>query len=131
MEWNDESAIDWTKVTGICDGSCNDKVCGAGSTISFFIQGLGWVTRYKKCGPVKGSNSLDAELGGYAMLTESVKICLQKAESCLEVVKIYFSSIIIRFYFCTVHLVFQLEDLAILLYTVCIFRWFTKHGRRL
>ena len=40
MEWKDESAIDWTKVTGICgfwDGSCNDKVCGAGITISFFI----------------------------------------------------------------------------------------------
>ena len=65
MEWNDESAIDWTKVTGICgfwDGSCNDKVCGAGITISFFIQGLDWVMRYKKCGPVEGSNSLDSDL---------------------------------------------------------------------
>ena len=42
MEWNDESAIDWTKVTGICrlwDGSCNDKVCCAGITISFLLYG--------------------------------------------------------------------------------------------
>ena len=42
-EHNKEAEIDWTKVTGICgfwDGSCNDKVCGAGITISFFIQGL-------------------------------------------------------------------------------------------
>ena len=32
MEWNDEFAIDWTKVTRICGfrhGSCNDKECGA------------------------------------------------------------------------------------------------------
>ena len=51
MEWNDESATDWTSVTGICgfwDGSCTDKVCGASITISFFIQGLEWVIRYKK-----------------------------------------------------------------------------------
>ena len=51
MEWNDESAIDWTSVTGICgfwDGSCTDKVCGAGITISVFIQGLEWVIRFKK-----------------------------------------------------------------------------------
>ena len=26
-------------------------------------KGLGWVMRYKKCGPVEGSNSLDVELG--------------------------------------------------------------------
>ena len=48
MEWNDESVTDWTKITGICgfrDGSCNDQVCGAGITISIFIQGLGWVMR--------------------------------------------------------------------------------------
>ena len=59
-------------------GVASDKVCGACITISFFIQGLGWVTRYKKCGPVVGSNSLDAELG-CAMLTESLKIWLQKS----------------------------------------------------
>ena len=44
MEWNDDPSIDWTSVTGICgfwDGSCNDKVCCAGITISFFIQVLG------------------------------------------------------------------------------------------
>ena len=83
MEWNDESAIDWTSVTGICgfwDGSCTEKVCGAGITVSFFKQGLGWVIRYKKCGPVKSSNSLDAELGGCVMLIESRKIWMHKCE---------------------------------------------------
>ena len=70
--WEDESAIDWTKATGMCgflDGSCNDKVCGAGITISIFRQELGGggVMRYKKCGLVERSNSLDAELGGCAM----------------------------------------------------------------
>ena len=77
MEWKDESAIDLTNVTGICgfwDGISNDKVCGAGITISFFIEGLVWVIRYNKCGPVKGSNSLDAELGGCVMLIERLKI---------------------------------------------------------
>ena len=134
MDRYDESAIDWTKVTGICgfcDGSCNDKVCGAGITISFFIQELGWVMRCKKCGPMEGSNSLYAELGGCAMLIESFIIWLQKAGSRPVVVKIKFNSIIFRFYFCTVHLVFQLVYPAILLYTVCIFRWVTKHWRRL
>ena len=60
-------------------GVAKDNVCGACITISFFIQGLGWVTRYKKCGPVVGSNSLDADLGGCAMMTESQKIWLQKS----------------------------------------------------
>ena len=32
----------------------------------------------KKCGPVEGSNSLDAEHGGCAMLIESLKIWMQK-----------------------------------------------------
>ena len=109
MEWKDESAIDWTKVTGICgfwDGSCNDKVCGASITISFFIQELGLVIRFKKCGPVKGSNSLDAELGGCAMLIESLKIGLPKSgkSSCST------SCVSARLP-------------AILLYIVCIFLW--------
>ena len=46
------------------------------------------VMRYKKCGPVEGSNSLDAELGGCAMLIESLKFWLQKAGSRLVVVRI-------------------------------------------
>ena len=81
MEWIDDSAVDWTKVTGIngfWDGSSNDKACGAGITISIFIQGLEWVARYKKCLLVIGSNSLDAELGGCAMLIESLKIWMRE-----------------------------------------------------
>ena len=79
--WEDESAIDWTKATGMCgfwDGSCNDKVCGAGITISIFRQELGGVMRYKKCGLVERSNSLDAGLGGCAMQIESLKFWLRK-----------------------------------------------------
>ena len=70
------------EVTGICgfwDGSCNDKICGAGITILLFTQGTGWVTIYKKCGPVPGTNSLDAELGGCAMLIESLDMWLRKS----------------------------------------------------
>ena len=91
MEWVDESAIDWTKVTGICGfwaGSGNDKVCGAGITISFCIQELEWVIRYKKCAPVTGSNSLDVELGGCVRLIESLKFWYRNAGSRLEVFKI-------------------------------------------
>ena len=43
------------------------KVCGAGFTISIFMQGLGMgLCGTKNCGPVEGSNSLDAELVGCA-----------------------------------------------------------------
>ena len=31
----------------------------------------GWLTFYKKCGPVPLNNSLDAEMGGCGMLTDS------------------------------------------------------------
>ena len=51
MKWNDECAIDWTSVTvicGFCDGSCIDKVCGAGPT-PLFCQGV------MRFGPVPGS----------------------------------------------------------------------------
>ena len=100
-------------------------------TILIFIQGVEWVMRYKQCGPAEGSNSLDAELGGCAMLTERLKIWLQRAESLPAVVNIQFNSIMIRFHFCTVHLVFQFVYPAIFLYTVCFFRRVTKHVRRL
>ena len=39
--------------------------------------GVGVCYSVQKCGPVKGSNSLDAELGG-VMLIESLKIWMQK-----------------------------------------------------
>ena len=44
--------------------------------------------RYKKCGPVEVSNSLDAELGGCAMLIESLKTWVRKCGSRLEIVKV-------------------------------------------
>ena len=33
---------------------------------------LGWFPIYKKCGPVSGQNSLDAELGCCGMLTDNM-----------------------------------------------------------
>ena len=80
-EWIHDSVIDWAEVTGICgfwDGSCSDHMCGAGITILLVTQSAGWVTRFQKCGKVKGKNSLDAELGGCAMLIESLNTWLRK-----------------------------------------------------
>ena len=123
-----ECAIDWTSVTEICgfwDGSCNDKVCGTGITMSFFMQGLGWVIRYKKCEPVQGSNSLGAELGGCAMLIESLKLWLQKRKVVLRWLR--FNSIQLQFDFIPVRTsCVSARLLAILQYTACIFRWISQ-----
>ena len=80
-EWKDESAIDWTKVTGICgfwDGSCNDKICGASIAISFFTQGLGWVIRYKNADQWKVPTLWMLIFWRCAMLIESLKIWMRK-----------------------------------------------------
>ena len=58
--------------------ACNDHICGAGIIILLFSPKTGWITIYKKCGPVPGNNSLDAELGGCAMLIENLHIWLRK-----------------------------------------------------
>ena len=80
-EWVYDSFIDWTKVSGICgfwDGSCNEYYCGASMNILLFTPATGWITIFKKCGPVPGNNSLDSELGGCAMLMENLNIWLRK-----------------------------------------------------
>ena len=80
-EWVHDSVIDWAEVTGICgfwDASCSDNICGASITILLFTKGARWVTRYKKCVPLPGTNSLDAELGGCGMLMESLITWLRK-----------------------------------------------------
>ena len=45
---------------------------GAGIVILACSEALGWFPIYKKCGPVLGQNSLDAELGGCGTLTDNL-----------------------------------------------------------
>ena len=59
-------------------------------------RGWEWVIRLEKYGPVEGSNSLDAELGGCAMLIESLKFWLQKAESRPAIIKIQLHTVVNR-----------------------------------
>ena len=62
-DWEDDSKVVWSDVTGLCgfwDGSCFHTI-------------MGWATIYKKCGPVPGKNSIDAEIAGCSMLIESLK----------------------------------------------------------
>ena len=40
--------------------------------IQAFTETLGWDPIHKKCGPVRGRNSLDAELGGCGMLMDNL-----------------------------------------------------------
>ena len=40
-----------------------------------------WVMIYKKCGPVPGRNSLDAELGGCALLVKNLSQWIDKRMS--------------------------------------------------
>ena len=66
-EWIDTADVIWSGVAGLCgfwDGSCERRVCGAGTTIQVFTTTMGRVTNFTKCGPVPGWSSLDAELGG-------------------------------------------------------------------
>ena len=71
----DTARIVWSEVTGLCgfwDGSCANGNCGAGIFIMACSDLQGWSPIYKKCGPVPGINSLDAELGGCGMLTDNM-----------------------------------------------------------
>ena len=47
--------------------------------IQAFMNGLGWAPIHKKCGPVQGQNSLDAELGGCGMLMENLRQWIDKS----------------------------------------------------
>ena len=40
--------------------------------IKIFTQALGWHTIHKKCGPVTGKSSLNAEISGCSMVIESL-----------------------------------------------------------
>ena len=80
-EWVDTVHVAWSEVTGLCgfwDDSCDNGKCGAGIVIQAFTESLGWVSTYKKCGPVTGRSSLDAELGGCGMLLENLRRWINK-----------------------------------------------------
>ena len=71
----------WSEVIGLCgfwDGSCDNGKCGVGILIQAFAEALGWIPIYKKCGPVVGQNSLDAELGGCGVLTDDLRQWIDK-----------------------------------------------------
>ena len=92
MEWNDESAIDWTSITGICgflDGSCTDKECGARHHDFVLHTGVGVgyaVQKMRTSGEVPTLWMLNLVVVP-RRLTVS-KNWMQKAESRPEVVKI-------------------------------------------
>ena len=63
-------------VTGLCgfwDGSCQKGVCGPGMLMKIFTQALAWARLTKKCGPVPGQSSLDAEIGGCARNRDAIE----------------------------------------------------------
>ena len=80
-EWVSTAHVVWSEVIGSCgfrDGSCDNGKCGASILIQTFTEALGWVPIYKKCGPVLGQSSLDAELGGCGLLMENVRPWIDK-----------------------------------------------------
>ena len=69
-DWEDDAKVVWSDVTGLCgfwDGS--------------FHTIMGWATIYKKCGPVPGKNSIDAEIAACSMLIESLK---KRLDTCVH-----------------------------------------------
>ena len=80
-EWVDTAHVVWSVVIALCgfsDGSCDNGKCGAGIMIMACSKALGWFPIYKKCWPVVGQSSLDAELGVCAMLTEFLRQWMDK-----------------------------------------------------
>ena len=89
-ERTDTVNVDLSEVTCLCgfwDGSCERGTCGAGIMILVFTKTPGWATIHRKCGAVLGWNSLDAELGGSAMLMNDLSCLFPPhsafAEECL------------------------------------------------
>ena len=73
--------IAWPEVTGLCGfwaGSCDNGNCDRGIVIMAYSDLHGWLTFYKKCGPVPLNNSLDAEMGGCGMLTDHLRQWIDK-----------------------------------------------------
>ena len=74
-EWVDTARIAWSDVTGLCgfwDGSCDYGNCGCGIVIMAHSDLHDWSAFNKKCWPVPGVTSVDAELGGCGMLVENL-----------------------------------------------------------
>ena len=65
-------------VSGFWVGSCDNGNCGGSIVIMAYLNLHGWLTFYKKCGPVPRNNSLDAEMGGCGMLMDHVRQWIDK-----------------------------------------------------
>ena len=80
-EWVDTTRIAWQEVTGVCgfwNGSYDNGKCGGGIVLMAFSESHGWSTFYKKCGPVPGNSSLDAEIAGCGMLIDNLNQWMEK-----------------------------------------------------
>ena len=77
----DTARFGWSEVTGLCGfrvGSNDNGNCGRGTVIMAYSDLQGWFTFYKKCGPVPGNNSLDAEMGGCGTLMDNLRQWIDK-----------------------------------------------------
>ena len=73
--------VDWSDVTETCgfqDVICREHICGAGTWIDILSRISGG-TFHKKCGPVPGAKSLDAQISGCTMLIGTVKKLVAKS----------------------------------------------------
>ena len=83
-EWVDTAPITWHEVLSICglwDGSFDNGKCRSGIVLMTFSVLQRWYPFYKRCGPVPGNSSMDAEMGGCAH-AESVQ---QLNQSTIEI----------------------------------------------
>ena len=72
-EWVDTAHMTWRDVLGICgfwDGCFDIGKCGRCIFLMVFSELHGWFPFNKKCGPVPGNSSMDAEMGGCGMLID-------------------------------------------------------------
>ena len=74
-EWVNGVEFVWSQqeFCGFWDGKCRKHGRGAAMWVKVFTQSLGWHTVHKKCEPVLGGHSLDAEIYGCSMLIEIMK----------------------------------------------------------
>ena len=80
-EWEDDSKVVWSEVTGLCafwDGRCRDDVRGAGMLFKIFTQTPWWYTIYKKCAG-------QCPAGTLSMLSSLAVPCWSKIRKMVEV----------------------------------------------
>ena len=80
----DTARIAGQEVLGICgfwDGMFDNGKCGCGIVLMAFSVLHGWFSFYKKCGPVPGNSSMDAEMGGCGMLIDNLQPWMVKVRT--------------------------------------------------